>query len=155
GNLDRFPCASDGAARGSTDRTPLDGMTVTTPTYRLHADGRWLVRDLQVTQPGTTGDYGPDILSRWKGRAVQQSPGSSLSVVGFEDEQVNWEMNSALLGWRVGPVRAIREIWGADSGTNVTKTEYYYRDADVYSYHVRVHPIPPDGLYTDWDYRPG
>jgi hypothetical protein len=28
-----------------------------------------------------------------------------------------------------GPVRAIREIWGADSGTNVTKTETFYRDA--------------------------
>jgi hypothetical protein len=52
-------------------------------------------------------------------------------------------------------VRAFRVIWSADSGTNVTKTEYYYRDADVYAYHVRVHPIPPDGLYTDWDYRPG
>ena len=52
-------------------------------------------------------------------------------------------------------MRAIREVWGADSGTNVTKTETYYRDADVYAYHVRVHPIPPDGLYTDWDYNPG
>jgi hypothetical protein len=151
----QFAGVSDGDPRSSTDRTPLDGMTVTTPTYRLHADGRWLVRDLQVTKPGTTGDYGPDIIARWKGRAFQQSPNSSVSLVGFEDEQVNWEMNSALLGWRVGPVRAIREIWGADSGTNVTKTEYYYRDADVFNYHVRVHPIPPDGLYTDWDYRLG
>jgi hypothetical protein len=154
-NLSRFPGISDGQPRPSTDRTPLDGMTVTTPTYRLHADGRWLVRDLQVTKPGTTGDYGPDIISRWKGRAFQQSPNSSVSLVGFEDEQVNWEMNSALLGWRSGPVRAIREVWGADSGTNVTKTEYYYRDADVYNFHTRVHPIPPDGLYVDWDYRPG
>jgi hypothetical protein len=114
-----------------------------------------MVRDLQVTKPGTTGDYGPDLVSRWKGRAFQQSPDSSVSVVGFEDEQVNWEANSALLGWRSGPVRAIREVWGADSGTNVTKTETYYRDADVYAYHVRVHPIPPDGLYTSWNYNPG
>ena len=52
-------------------------------------------------------------------------------------------------------MRAIREVWGADSGTNVTKTETYYRDADTYAYHLRVHPIPPDGLYTDWSYRPG
>jgi hypothetical protein len=46
-------------------------------------------------------------------------------------------------------------VWGADSGTNVTKTETYYRDADVYRYRVRVHPIPPDGLYTSWDYNAG
>jgi hypothetical protein len=76
-----------------------------------------------------------------------------VSLVGFEDEQVNWEANGVLLGWRQGPVRAIREVWGADSGTNVTKTETYYRDADAYRYRVRVHPIPPDGLYTSWDYN--
>jgi hypothetical protein len=102
---------------------------------------------------GTT--YGPDLIDRWKGRAFQQSPDSAVSLVGFEDEQVNWEANSALLGWRQGPVRAIREVWGADSGTNVTKTETYYRDADVFRYRMRVHPIPPDGLYTSWDYNKG
>ena len=71
-----------------------------------------------------------------------------MSVVGFEDEQTNWELNSSLLGWKVGAVRAIREVWGANSGTNVTKTEIYYRDSYTYQYHVRVHPIPTDGLYT-------
>jgi hypothetical protein len=145
----------DGTARPSIDRVPRDGMTVTTPTYREYASGRWMIRQFNVTAPGTTGQYGPNLISRWKGRAFQQSPDSSVSLVGFEDEQVNWEANSALLGWKVGPVRAIREIWGADSGTNVTKTETYYRDSDVFHYHVRVHPIPPDGLYTSWDYRLG
>jgi len=144
--------ASDGAPRPSTDRVPRDAMTVTTPTYQLHATGRWMVRSMQVKDGA---GYGPDLVSRWKGRAFQQSPDSTVSLVGFEDEQVNWEANSALLGWRAGPVRAIREIWGADSGTNVTKTETYYRDADTYNYHVRVHPIPSDGLYTSWDYNPG
>ncbi len=145
----------DGTPRASTDRDPRDGMTITTPTYTAHAIGRWLVKELRVTAPGTTAQYGPNIIARWKGRAFQQTPDSSVSVVGFEDEQVNWEQNSAELGWRAGPIRAIREIWGADSGTNVTKTELWYRDADVFNYHVRVHPIPTDGLYTDWDYRPG
>ena len=143
----------------SEDRFPSDAMTVTTPTYRLRATGRWMVRELNVRRPGKTGVpgggdglYGADLIDRWKGRAFQQSPDSAISLVGFEDEQVNWEANAALLGWRAGPVRAIREVWGADSGTNVTKTETYYRDADVYRYRVRVHPIPPDGLYTSWDY---
>lgn len=96
--------------------------------------------------------YGPDLVDRWKGRAFQQSPDSSVSLVGFEDEQVNWEANSSLLGWRSGPVRTIREIWGADSGTNVTKTETFWRDVVWHRYRVRVHPIPPDGLYSSWDY---
>ena len=68
---------------------------------------------------------------------------------------MNWEANSILLGELEGPVRAIREMWGADSGTNVTKTETFYRDAVSYRYRVRVHPIPPDGLYTSWDYNQG
>jgi hypothetical protein len=150
-----YPPDPDGTPRASTDRFVRDGVTVATASYQWRASGRWMVRGLRVAKPGQPGTYGPDLIDRWKGRAFQQSPDSTISLVGFEDEQVNWEANSALLGERVGPVRAIREVWGADSGTNVTKTEAFYRDAITYRYHVRVHPIPPDGLYTSWDYNAG
>jgi hypothetical protein len=140
-------------AHASTDRFPRDGVTVSTDAYRWRASGRWMIRGMQVAKPGQPGVYGPDLLDRWKGRAFQQAPDSTISLVGFEDEQVNWEANASLLGERRGPVRAIRETWGADSGTNVTKTEAFYRDVITYRYHVRVHPIPPDGLYTSWDYN--
>ena len=149
------PAVPDGTARPSTDRFVRDGVKVDTDTYAWRASGRWMLRTLQIAKPGQPGVYGPDLIDRWKGRAFQQSPDSTISLVGFEDEQVNWEANAALLGERAGPVRAIRESWGADSGTNVTKTETFYRDAITYRYHVRVHPIPPDGLYTSWDYNAG
>jgi hypothetical protein len=152
-NLSGTVCDADGTVRSSSDRFPRDGHTVRTDTYKMVATGRWMLREMHVTEPGRKGAYGPDLVDRWKGRAFQQSPDSSISLVGFEDEQVNWEANSALLGWRAGPVRALREVWGADSGTNVTKLETYYRDAIAYRYRVRVHPIPPDGLYTSWDYN--
>ena len=152
-NLEGTVCDSDGTVRSSTDRFPRDGVRVTTDSYDWYASGRWMIREMHVAKPGRPGVYGPDLIDRWKGRAFQQSPASEISVVGFEDEQVNWEANSALLGERAGPVRAIREVWGADSGTNVTKTEYFYRDSIAYRYRVRVHPIPPDGLYTSWDYN--
>ncbi|MFN2587789.1 MAG: Ig-like domain-containing protein [Actinomycetota bacterium] len=152
-NLSGTVCAPDGTVRSSTDRFPRDGVTVTTDTYRWRATGRWMIREMQVTAPGAARQFGPDLIDRWKGRAFQQSPESTISLVGFEDEQVNWEANSALLGELEGPVRAIREVWGADSGTNVTKTETFYRDVVTYRYRVRVHPIPPDGLYTSWDYN--
>ena len=143
------------APRNSGDRFVRDGVTVSTETYQWRASGRWMVRGMRIAPPGQEGQgvYGPDLIDRWKGRAFQQAPDSSISVVGFEDEQVNWEANAALLGEIQGPVRAIRETWGADSGTNVTKTETFYRNAVHYRYHVRVHPIPPDGLYTSWDYN--
>ena len=152
-NLSGTVCHPVDGVKNSSDRFPRDGVTVTTDAYKWVASGRWMVREMHVTKPGTTGDYGPDLIDRWKGRAFQQSPDSTISVVGFEDEQVNWEANSTLLGELEGPVRAIRETWGADSGTNVTKTETFYRDAITYRYRVRVHPIPPDGLYTSWDYN--
>ncbi|HUP92623.1 MAG TPA: hypothetical protein VM074_10285, partial [Solimonas sp.] len=151
-NLSGTVC-QNGVKRQSTDRFPRDGLTVQTDAYRWTASGRWMVRGLQVAKPGKPGVYGVDLVDRWKGRAFQQSPDSNISVVGFEDEQVNWEANSGLLGERCGPVRCMREVWGADSGTNVTKTETFYRDAVSYRFHVRVHPIPPDGLYTAWDYN--
>ncbi len=146
-------------ASESSDRFPRDGVVVSSNTYRWEATGRWMVRDIRIKQPSATNpDDGywesrPDLIDRWKGRAFQQSPDSAVSLVGFEDEQVNWEANSTILGERAGPVRAIREVWGADSGTNVTKTETFYREAITYRYRIRVHPIPPDGLYTSWDYN--
>jgi hypothetical protein len=154
-NLTGTVCDPDGTVRTSTDRFPRDGVRVTTAAYDWYASGRWMVREMHVAKPAQPAVYGADLIDRWKGRAFQSSPDSSISVVGFEDEQVNWEANSALLGERSGPVRAIREVWGADSGTNVTKTETFYRDAVAYRYHLRVHPIPPDGLYTSWDYNAG
>ena len=154
-NLHGTVCDPDGTVRESTDRFARDGHVVTTAAYRMVASGRWMLRELHVADPAGDGTYGPDLIDRWKGRAFQQSPDSTVSLVGFEDEQVNWEANSVLLGWKAGPVRALREVWGADSGTNVTKLETYYRDAVAYRYRVRVHPIPPDGLYTSWDYNRG
>ena len=152
-NLSGTVCDPNGTVRESTDRFPRDGVTVSTRAYRWRATGRWMVRSKRIAKPGQPGVYGPDLVDRWKGRAFQQSPDSTISLVGFEDEQVNWEGNSTLLGELAGPVRAIREVWGADSGTNVTKIETFYRDTITSRYHVRVHPIPPDGLYTSWDYN--
>ncbi|MGJ8668243.1 MAG: neutral/alkaline non-lysosomal ceramidase N-terminal domain-containing protein [Oceanococcus sp.] len=153
------PDGSAASAQVSTDRFPRDGVTVSTETYRFKASGRWMLRDLRIRPEDSSindpsqWEARPDLVDRWKGRAFQQSPDSVVSLVGFEDEQVNWEANSALIGERCGAVRCLREVWGADSGTNVTKTESYYRDAISYQYRVRVHPIPADGLYTSWDYN--
>jgi len=53
-------------------------------------------------------------------------------------------------------VRAIRETWGADSGTNVIRRETFYRDSMVQKNWLRVHVIPPlDGIYAQWDFNAG
>ena len=53
-------------------------------------------------------------------------------------------------------MRAIRETWGADSGTNVIRRETFYRDAMHQKTWLRVHVIPPlDGIYAQWDFNAG
>ena len=71
-------------------RRPLERATVTTPRYRFRYAGRWLMDDLQVSpddQGLVSGDYGPNIVDRWKARAFQQSPGGRTPCCGYEEEQ--------------------------------------------------------------------
>src|SRR5579884_307333 len=140
-------------------RRTLDTGTVLTPRYEFRYDGRWMMDGLRVSPDSrglSRGDYGPSIVDRWKGRAFQQSPGGSTPCCGYEDEQGNWGGSSMTMGIHVGPVRVIRVTWGSDSGTNVTRTDYFYAYDVVHQFQLRVHPIPPlDGIYTQWDMAAG
>ncbi|MHB8571820.1 MAG: hypothetical protein ACYDAY_02530 [Candidatus Dormibacteria bacterium] len=140
-------------------RRPLDGATVTTPRYSFRYDGRWLMTAIQVSpddQGLTAGDYGPNIVDRWKARAFQQSPGGKTPCCGYEEEATNWGGSSQLLGEKVGPVRVIRATWGADSSTNNIRTEIFYPYEVRYQDNLRVHVIPPaDGIYVQRDMAAG
>ncbi len=136
-------------------RRPRDGATITTPRYRYRYDGRWLMTQIQVSA-NDDWTYGPDLVDRWKARAFAQDPGSETPCCGYEEEDTNWGGSSTLMGERSGPVRTIRETWGADSGTNVVRRETFYRDRMVQKTFLRVHVIPPlDGIYAQWDFNAG
>jgi hypothetical protein len=138
-------------------RRPGDQATVATPRYRFRYEGRWLMTELQVSADAA-GDwtYGTDLVDRWKARAFQQRPGGETPCCGYEEEENNWGGSSQLLGELSGPVRTIRETWGADSGTNVVRRETFYRDEIRQKTYLRVHPIPPiDGIYAQWDHNAG
>lgn len=136
-------------------RRPGDQATITTPRYRFRYDGRWLMTKLEVSA-NDDGIYGPDLVDQWKARAFQQRPAGQTPCCGFEEEVNNWGGSSQLLGELSGPVRTIRETWGADSGTNVVRREVFYRDEIRMESFLRVHPIPPlDGIYAQWDYNAG
>jgi len=134
---------------------PGDQAWVTTLRYRFHYDGRWVMDRLHVS-PNADGNYGPDLIDQWKARAFQQRPGGETPCCGYEEEVNNWGGSSILMGERSGPVRTIRETWGADSGTNVVRREIFYRDEIRMISFLRVHVIPPgDGIYAQWDYNAG
>ncbi|HEY3187284.1 MAG TPA: hypothetical protein VGJ70_07400, partial [Solirubrobacteraceae bacterium] len=155
-----YVCDADGNVVADSiahpvQRRPRDGATITTDRFRFRYDGRWLMTAIQVRKAHGKG-YGPDLVDRWKARAFAQDPGSKTPCCGYEEEDTNWGGSSILLGERVGPVRAIRETWGADSGTNVIRRETFYRDSMVQKNWLRVHVIPPlDGIYAQWDFNAG
>jgi hypothetical protein len=136
-------------------RRPRDYSTVTTPRYRFRYDGRWLMTGISMSARDNWL-YGPNVVDRWKARAFAQDPSSDTPCCGFEEEDTHWGGSSTLLGERIGPVRAIRATWGADSGTNVIRMETFYRDQLRQKTWLRVHVIPPlDGIYAQWDFRAG
>jgi hypothetical protein len=153
-------CDKDGNVVKGTDgkpkldrRRPRDYATIKTDRYRFRYDGRWLMTEINIS-PDKGKTYAPDVVDRWKARAFAQDPGSETPCCGFEEEDTNWGGSSTLLGERVGPVRAIRETWGADSGTNVIRRESFYRYEMRQKTWLRVHVIPPlDGIYAQWDFN--
>ena len=157
GNAARGPvCDADGNVVAQNERRrPRDYATITTSRYRFRYDGRWLMTRVEIS-PNGGKSYGPDLVDRWKARAFQQDPSSETPCCGYEEEDTNWGGSSILLGERSGPVRTIRETWGADSGTNVIRRETFYRDEVRQKTFLRVHPIPPlDGIYAQWDFNAG
>ena len=140
-------------------RRPLDTATVNTPRYSFRYDGRWVMDSITVSPDDkglSTGDYGPNIVDRWKARAFQQTPGGSVPCCGYEEEATNWGGSSQLMGEKSGPVRTIRVTWGADSSTNNIRTEIFYSAEVRYQDHLRVHVIPPlDGIYVQRDMAAG
>jgi hypothetical protein len=138
---------------------PEDTATILTPRYRFRYDGRWLMTGISISPDDhgfTRADYGPNLVDRWKARAFAQDPSSKTPCCGFEEEDTHWGGSSTLMGELVGPVRAIRATWGADSGTNVVRMETFYADQVRQKSWLRVHVIPPlDGIYAQWDFRAG
>jgi hypothetical protein len=136
-------------------RRPRDFATITTDRYRYRYDGRWLMTEINIADD-LGGEYGPDVVDRWKARAFQQDPESETPCCGYEEEDTNWGGSSTLLGELSGPVRTVRETWGADSGTNVIRRETFYREEMALKSYLRVHVIPAlDGIYAQWDYNAG
>jgi hypothetical protein len=138
---------------------PEDTTTVHTPRFSFRYDGRWLMTGISISRDDgglKRQDYGPNVVDRWKARAFAQDPSSKTPCCGFEEEDTHWGGSSTMMGELVGPVRAIRATWGADSGTNVVRMETFYHDQVRQKSWLRVHVIPPlDGIYAQWDFRAG
>ena len=99
-----------------------------TSTYRLGFSDRWLTHELRL------GPTGPDILDGFKNRF-------GLETCGRSNETFS-RGGGGLIANIDGPVRAIRSVLGANSGTYTQRTTTMYADRFDVGIDLRVHAIP-------------
>ena len=105
-----------------------ENSRVKTDAYSGHFASRWIGDGLSVTASGATG---ADILD---GDKAQVNYGCGRSELTFSRGGGGFIANID------GPVRAIRSYIGANSGTYTQRDHVYYRDSEVATTYLRVHP---------------
>lgn len=118
-----------------------ENSTITTPYYRQHFSDRWIDDELHLLGGGATG---VDILDRHKDLF---GPG----VCGRSEDTFS-SGEGAFIVNKSGPVRAIREYIGANSGPSTERDHVFYDQREDIVTKLRVHDIP--GILDFLDYSP-
>jgi hypothetical protein len=129
--------AGNGMNFGPRPETSL----VQTANYKRGFTDRWYDNELRVTRGAATG---VDILDRHD----DQFDAADASCI--RDQQTFSVGEGAFIVNRDGPVRAIRDFIGANSGPHVQRQHIFYDDLEVINTFLRVHPIP--GVVDFFDY---
>ncbi len=119
--------------------TGAEDQPASSDRFEVGFAGRWLVNSFRVFSPCGAGT---DLIDRVKGRA--------LPLPTRQEDEDGWNDNSTWLGSRLGPVRAIRYVRGANSGVNTILQDVVYRGFWERTVHLRVHPLHSARLYIDW-----
>ncbi len=98
------------------------------PVYRTHFSMKWIRDDLQIQKGGASG---VDILdadqAEWNGGTC------SRSIATFSNARSCFFINKS------GPVRALRQYMGANSGAYMVRTHEFYRSLEVNRVNFRLH----------------
>jgi hypothetical protein len=129
--------AGAGMNRGPRPETSF----VATDNYRRGFTDRWYDNELRVTRGAATG---VDILDRHD----DQFDAMDASCIRTQDTFRRGE--GAFIANADGPVRAIRDFVGANSGPHVQRQHIFYGGLEVINTFLRVHPIP--GVLDFFDY---
>jgi len=107
-----------------------ESSSLTTPNYSLGFSDRWIKDQLKIRAKDSTG---VDILDMHKSMISASSCGRS--------ERTFSNGEGAFLTNRVGPVRAIRDFIGANSGPMTERRELMYPGREDVETFLRVHAI--------------
>ena len=116
--------------------------SVETDNYRRGFTDRWYDNELRIMRGGATGRRHPRPPRRpvRRGRTPRACARRTRSGIGEGAFIVNTD----------GPVRAIRDFIGANSGPHVQRQHIFYGGLEVINTFLRVHPIP--GVVDFFDY---
>ena len=114
---------------------------VSTDNYQRGFTDRWYDNELRITRGAATG---VDILDR------HDDQFDSADASCIRDQQTFSIGEGAFIVNKDGPVRAIRDFVGANSGPHVQRQHIFYDDLEVINTFLRVHPIP--GVVDFFDY---
>jgi hypothetical protein len=129
--------AGAGMNRGPRPETSF----VATDNYKRGFTDRWYDNELRVLRGAATG---VDILDRHD----DQFDALDASCIRTQDTFRVGE--GAFIANTDGPVRAIRDFVGANSGPHVQRQHVFYGGLEVINTFLRVHPIP--GVMDFFDY---
>ena len=118
-----------------------ESSEVRTPNYTRRFTDRWLDDDLQVHRGGATG---VDILDR------HDAQFDSLDASCVRTQATYRAGEGAFVINHSGPVRAIRDFIGANSGPHVQRQHLFYDGKEVINTFLRVHAVP--GVVDFFDY---
>lgn len=118
-----------------------EDTTITTNFYERHFSDRWKSDVLRVFAGDATGE---DILDRHKNLFFPGICGRSEDT--FSDAE------GAFITNKVGPIRAIRNYVGANSGPRTQRLHIFYEQREDITTFLRVHPI--QGIMDFFDYSP-
>ena len=136
------PYKPTGTTAPSMARGPRpESSVVTTPNYTRRFTDRWLDDDLEVHRGSATG---VDILDR------HDAQFDSLDASCVRTQATYRSGEGAFVINRSGPVRAIRDFIGANSGPHVQRQHVFYDGKEVINTFLRVHAVP--GVVDFFDY---
>jgi hypothetical protein len=113
-----------------------ENSRVTTPFYSEHFLDRWITDQLQIRAGGATG---ADILDR--NRVGVQFVNDTLNPCPRQ-ENTFAAGHGAFVSNIDGPVRAIRDYIGANSGIYTQRRQVFYDRREDLTTFLRVHPLP-------------
>lgn len=114
---------------------------VRTPNYVRRFGDRWVDNDLEIHRGAATG---VDILDR------HDAQFDTLDATCIRTQSTYRAGEGAFVTNTSGPVRAIRDFIGANSGPHVQRQHVFYDGKEVINTFLRVHAVP--GVTDFFDY---